>query len=127
MEPLTTTEERIMQVLWDLESAFVKDVIAKLPAPKPPYNTVSSVIRLLEKKGYVDHKAYGKTYEYFPIVEKKDYSKRTFKDLLGKYFEGSYKSLVSFIVNEEKLSEQEISELEELIKNQRKTQRSKSK
>ncbi|MEZ4722089.1 MAG: BlaI/MecI/CopY family transcriptional regulator [Flavobacteriales bacterium] len=120
MESLTATEERIMQVLWKLKSAFVKDVIEELPEPKPPYNTVSSVIRLLEKKGYVDHKAYGKTHEYFPVVEKKAYSKRTFKNMLGDYFEGSYKSLVSFIVNEEKLSEDEIMELEALIANQRK-------
>lgn len=120
MESLTATEERIMQVLWKLKSAFVKDVIEELPEPKPPYNTVSSVIRLLEKKGYVDHRAYGKTHEYFPVVEKKAYSKRTFKNMLGDYFEGSYKSLVSFIVNEEKLSEAEILELEALIANQRK-------
>ena len=115
MEQLTQTEERIMQVLWKLKSAFVKDVIAELPEPKPPYNTVSSVIRLLEKKGFVSHKAYGKTYEYFPTIKKKDYSKLTFKKMLGGYFENSYKSLVSFIVEEESLSDNEIQELEKLI------------
>lgn len=115
MEQLTQTEERIMQVLWKLKSAFVKDVIAELPEPKPPYNTVSSVIRLLEKKGFVSHKAYGKTYEYFPAIKKKDYSKLTFKKMLGGYFENSYKSLVSFIVEEESLSDHEIQELEKLI------------
>lgn len=119
MEDLTGTEERIMQVLWKLELAFVKDVIAELPDPKPPYNTVSSVIRLLEKKGYVGHNAYGKTHQYYPLVEKQTYSKRTFKSMLSNYFEGSYKSLVSFIVNEEKLSEKEIAELEALIREQR--------
>ena len=115
MDQLTQTEERIMQVLWKLKSAFVKDVIAELPEPKPPYNTVSSVIRLLEKKGFVSHKAYGKTYEYFPSIKKKDYSKLTFKKMLGGYFENSYKSLVSFIVEEESLSDHEIQELEKLI------------
>ncbi len=125
MEMLTPTEERIMRVLWQLELAFVKEVIAKLPEPKPPYNTVSSVIRLLEKKGFVDHNAFGKTHQYFPIVSKKAYSKRTFKDLLGNYFEGSHKSLVSFIVNEEKLNETQILELEKLIKKQRKQKQAK--
>lgn len=126
MEELTSTEERIMQILWKLKSGFVKDVINELPDPKPPYNTVSSVIRLLEKKGYVSHKAYGKTHEYFPVVAKKDYSKRTFKDMLSNYFEGSYKSLVSFIVNEENLSKEEIQELEELIQRQKDSNRSQS-
>ena len=125
MESLTATEERIMRIIWELNSAFVKEILAQHPDPKPPYNTISSVVRLLEKKGYVDHKAYGKTYEYFPIIAKKDYSKRTFKDLLGNYFEGSYKSLVSFIVNEEPLSETEILELEKLIKKQRKAKKAK--
>lgn len=120
METLTQTEERIMQVIWQLQSAFVKDIIEALPDPKPPYNTVSSVVRILEKKGYVDHKAYGKTYQYFPAVPKKEYSKLSFRNLLGNYFEGSYKSLVSFIVQEESLSDQQIKELEELIAEQKK-------
>jgi len=115
MESLTKTEERIMHVIWTLKKAFVKDVIDELPDPKPPYNTVSSVIRLLEKKGFVGHKAYGKTHQYHPLIGKDEYSKRTFRDMLGSYFEGSYKSLVSFIVNEEKLSDKEIEELEALI------------
>jgi len=119
MENLTAAEERIMQVLWKLKRAFVKEVIAELADPKPPYNTVSSVIRLLEKKGYVGYTAYGKTHQYYPLVEKNTYSKRTFKRMLSNYFEGSYKSLVSFIVNEEKLSEAEIEELENLIREQR--------
>jgi BlaI family transcriptional regulator, penicillinase repressor len=118
MEQLTQTEERIMQIVWELKSAFVKDIIEQMPEPKPPYNTISSVVRLLEKKGYVSHKAYGKTYEYFPAIAKADYSKVTFRKMLGNYFEGSYKSLVSFIVNEEKLSEKEIEELQALIAEQ---------
>lgn len=125
MEALTRTEERIMHILWDLEKAFVKEVIEEMPEPKPPYNTISSVIRLLEKKGYVDHHSYGKTYQYYPIVAKADYSKRTFKELLGNYFENSYKSLVSFIVNDDSLTHEEIHELEKLIKKQRKAKQSK--
>ena len=83
MENLTPTEERIMQVIWKLDRAFVKDIIELMPEPKPPYNTVSSVVRLLEKKEFLGHKAYGKTYEYFPIISIEEYSKRTFKTLLG--------------------------------------------
>ena len=80
MEELTKTEERIMQVLWKLKKAFVKDIIDALPDdPKPPYNTISSVVRLLEKKGYVGYKAYGKTYEYFPLISKLEYRKAFFK------------------------------------------------
>lgn len=126
MESLTSAEEHVMQIIWELKSAFVKEIIAEYPDPKPPYNTVSSVVRILEKKGFVDYKAYGKTHQYFPVVAKKDYSKRSFKDLLGNYFEGSYKSLVSFIVNEEPLSEAEILELEKLIKKQRMAKQNKN-
>ena len=122
MEQLTQTEERIMQIIWRLNSAFVKDVIAELPDPKPPYNTISSVVRILEQKGYLTHKAYGKTYEYHPIIQKKDYSKLTIKNLLSNYFEGSYKSLMSFIVNEEPLTQEQILEIEQLIKDQKKGQ-----
>jgi len=79
MEELTKTEERVMQILWKLKTGFVKDIIDALPDdPKPPYNTISSVVRLLEKKGYVGYKAYGKTYEYFPLISKSDYRKAFF-------------------------------------------------
>lgn len=119
-EDLTPTEEKIMQIIWRLERAFVKDVISEMPDPKPPYNTVSSVVRLLEQKGFVGHKAYGRSHEYFPTVSKKEYSKRSFRSLLGNYFGGSYESLMSFIVQEEKLSKKEIKELEALIASQSK-------
>ncbi len=116
MEELTKTEERIMQVLWKLEKAFVKDIIEELDdEPKPPYNTISSIVRLLEKKGYVNYKAYGKTYEYFPAISKKDYTKTTFSKMFSGYFDNSPASLLSFMVKEEKLSEADIEELKALI------------
>lgn len=115
METLTKKEEQVMQILWKIESGFVKDVIAKMPEPKPPYNTVSSVVRILEQKGFVKHKAYGKTYEYFPAINKSDYKKRTFKAILKDYFEGSYKNVVSFMVNDESLSQEEIEEMKKII------------
>lgn len=116
MEELTKTEERIMQVFWRLKKGFVKDVIEQLPDdPKPPYNTISSVVRILEKKGYLAYRAYGKTHEYYPVISKAQYRKVYTKKLLSGYFDNSPASLLSFIVKEEKLSEAEIKELKELI------------
>lgn len=116
MEELTKAEERIMQVLWKLQTAFVKDIIDELDEePKPPYNTISSIVRLLEKKGYVSYKAYGKTYEYFPSISKEDYAKTTFTKLFSGYFDNSPTSLLSFMVKEDKLSAKDIAELTELI------------
>lgn len=116
MEELTKTEERIMQVLWKLQKAFVKDIIDELDdEPKPPYNTISSIVRLLEKKGYVNYKAYGKTYEYFPAISKDQYTKTTFSKLFSGYFDNSPASLLSFMVKEEKLSERDIEEIKKII------------
>lgn len=113
MKELTKAEEQIMQELWMLEKAFVKDIIDKLPEPNPAYNTVSTIIRILEKKGFVDHYAYGKTHQYFPIVSKVDYTKSYFKNFLNGYFSNSFQEMVSFFAKEDKMS---ISELEEIIK-----------
>ena len=118
MEELTRTEERIMQVIWDLKKVLVKDIIDKLPGPKPPYNTISSVVRLLEKKEYLGHKAYGKTYEYYPLISKAQYRKMSFKKLLSNYFGGSAESLLSYMVKEEKLSKEEITKIREIIDKQ---------
>jgi len=116
MEELTKTEERIMQVLWKLKTAFVKDIIDELhEEPKPPYNTISSIVRILAKKGYLSYKAYGKTYEYFPAISKEDYTKTTFSKILSGYFDNSPISLLSFMVKEQKLSDQDIDELNALI------------
>ena len=116
IEELTKAEERIMQVFWKLKKAFVKDVIEELPDdPKPPYNTISSVVRILEKKGYLGYKAYGKTYEYFPAISKAEYRKMYIKKLLSGYFDNSPASLLSFIVKEENLSEEEIEKLKAMI------------
>ena len=116
MEELTKTEERVMQVLWNLKKAFVKDIIDAMPDdPKPPYNTISSVVRLLEKKGYVAYKAYGKTYEYFPAISKAEYRKASFKKMFTGYFDNSVESLLSFMVKEQKLGEDDINKIRELI------------
>lgn len=116
MEELTKTEERVMQILWKLKKAFVKDIIDALPDdPKPPYNTISSVVRVLEKKEYVGYKAYGKTYEYFPIISKAEYRKESFKKMFTGYFDNSAESLLSFMVKEQKLSKDDIEKIQEMI------------
>jgi BlaI family penicillinase repressor len=102
-----------MQILWILKKAFVKDIIEKMPEPKPAYNTVSTIIRILEQKGFVDHKAYGKTHEYFPIVAKDNYSKFYLNNFLSGYFGGSFQNLVSFFA---KQNDMDIKEVEELMK-----------
>jgi BlaI family penicillinase repressor len=112
MEELTKTEERIMQALWQLEKAFVKDIIEQLSEePKPPYNTISSVVRILERKGFVGFKAYGKTHEYFPLISHSEYRAASFKHLLAQYFNNSPSALVSFMVEEEQLDQQQVQQL----------------
>jgi BlaI family penicillinase repressor len=118
MKELTRAEEEIMQVLWQLDSAFVKDVIEELPEPKPAYNTVSTIVRILEQKGFVGHEAQGKSHKYFPTVSKEDYTKTFMKGFVSRYFSGSYQQMVSFFTKEDKLSVQELEELMNELKNQ---------
>ncbi|MDX1753637.1 Predicted transcriptional regulator [Salinimicrobium sediminis] len=115
MEKLTNKEEEIMRILWDLKKAFVKEVIAEIPDESLHYNTVSTIIRNLEDKGYVGHKAYGKTHQYFPVVSKEDYRKQFMKMATNRFFDNSYKNVVSFFAREEKISAEELREILELI------------
>lgn len=118
MERLTNKEEEIMQVLWTLEKGFVKDIMAGLPEENH-YNTVSTVVRNLEEKGFVGHNAYGKTHQYYPLVSKEDYTRRFMKVALKRYFDNSYKSMVSFFAREEDISAEELREILELIENKK--------
>lgn len=111
---LTKAEEEVMQIIWQLGRCLVKDVIDALGDPDMPHSTISSVVRILEKKGFVDHKAYGKTYEYFPIVAKEDYAQHGVKSLVEKYFGGSPKQLVSFLVQSKDINLKELNELLEV-------------
>ncbi len=112
MKELTKAEEQIMQLLWELEKAFVKDIVEQMPEPKPAYNTVSTIIRILEKKGFVGYTAYGKTHEYFPLVSRKDYTRSFMKNFMRNYFSGSFQEMVSFFAKEDNMS---VSELDEMI------------
>lgn len=113
MNDLTKAEEQVMQILWDLNQAFVKEIIDRFPDPKPAYNTVSTIVRILEKKGFVNHEAFGKTHRYQPLISKADYSSYSLKKLLGNYFGGSFKELVQFFAKEQDMT---IEELEALLK-----------
>ncbi|MBP7274113.1 MAG: BlaI/MecI/CopY family transcriptional regulator [Saprospiraceae bacterium] len=113
MIKLTKLEEEIMHYIWELERCTVSDIIQQMPEPKPPHSSVSTIVRILEKKEFVSHKAYGKTYEYFALVSKSSYSKKSLKSFIRDYFDGSPQRLVSFLVNEKELN---IKELEKLLK-----------
>ncbi len=113
MKQLTKAEEDIMQVLWQLEKANVKAIIAELPNPKPAYNTVSTIVRILENKGFVGHEKQGKGHNYFPLVPQHDYSNQSINKLVDNYFQGSFKSMVSFFVKKNDVS---LGELETMLK-----------
>lgn len=117
IKELTKAEEQVMQILWQLKDAMVKEIIDQMPEPKPAYNTVSTVVRVLEGKGFINHKAYGNSHVYFPLVIETDYKKFTFDKMMKNYFDNSYQSLVSFIANEKKLGLKELDELTTLINN----------
>ncbi|QJP34960.1 BlaI/MecI/CopY family transcriptional regulator [Nonlabens sp. Ci31] len=112
MKTLTTAEEDIMQHLWDLKEANVAQIIDKMPEPKPAYNTVSTIIRILENKDFVNYRKEGRGHIYFPSVSKNDYSQATASKLASNYFKGSFKSMVSFFMQQEDLS---VKELEEIL------------
>lgn len=114
MKELTKAEEEIMQVLWQLGEAFVKDIITKLPKPKPAYNTVSTIVRILQEKGFVGHEIHGKSHKYHPLISKEAYTRSFMKGFVKRFFGGSYQQMVSFFTKEDKLS---LDELEQLLKN----------
>ncbi len=116
MKELTRAEDQIMQLLWEQKNAFVKDIVDRIPDPKPAYNTVSTIIRILEKKGFVGHKSYGKTHEYFPLISRKDYTRTFMKNFMRNYFSGSFQEMVSFFAKEDNMSLAELDELVEDVK-----------
>ena len=118
MKKLTKAEEQIMQVLWDLEKGFVNDIVSQLPEPKPAYNTVSTIVRILEQKGFIAHKAYGRTHEYYPLVQKEEYSREYLNNFTQNYFSNSYKALASFFAQSETLSIKELEEIKVLVEKQ---------
>lgn len=120
LKELTRAEDQVMQILWQLEKAFVKDIVEQMPTPKPAYNTVSTIVRILETKGFVGHKAYGKTHEYFPVVSRERYTKFYLNNMISGYFNGSFQNLVSFFAKENKMNASDLEKLLREVKNDKK-------
>lgn len=110
---LTKAEEQIMQMLWRLERAFLKDIVDALPEPKPHSNTVATLLKILVEKGFVGIQVYGRMHEYHPLISKEHYAKRTVNSVVDRYFAGSFSDAVSFMVKQQELS---VEDLELLLK-----------
>ena len=112
---LTRAEAEIMKILWQLEKAFIKDILARMPDPKPAYNTVSTFIRILEKKNVIDHVTYGNTHQYFPLITEQEYKRHEIQQLMVNYFDNSVENLVSFFVNDNNLKTKDFDEIMKFI------------
>ena len=117
MKELTKAEEQVMQYLWKLEKAFLKDIVEQFPEPRPAYTTISTVIRVLVKKGYIGYNSYSKVHEYFPKVSKNDYFKRHFKGVVSNFFNDSVSNFASFFTEEGDLSLSELEKIKKLVDN----------
>ncbi len=118
MKDLTKAEEQIMHILWSIKKGFVNDIMENIPDPKPAYNTVSTIVRILEKKGFIDHNAYGKTHEYFPLISKDKYTKSYLKGFVENYFSNSYQNMVSFFSKNEDMTTKEIEDIIKILQEQ---------
>ncbi len=117
MNKLTKAEEQVMQYLWQIEKGFLKDVLELFPEPKPHTNTISTILKILMEKGVVSHKTFGRQHEYFPLISKENYSGRSIKSLVKNYFEGSYTNAVSFLVEKNEISVEDLELLLDELKN----------
>jgi BlaI family penicillinase repressor len=120
MQKLTNKEEEIMHILWKLKKAFVKEVMAEITEDQPHYNTLSTIIRNLEEKGYVSYNAFGNTHQYYPLVTIEEYRKRFMSTAIDNYFNSSYKNMVSFFAKEEKITAEELREILAMIETPKK-------
>jgi len=116
MLKLAKREEQIMQVFWTLEKAFIKEIIPHLPNPKPHYNSVATMVKILEEKGFLGHDSVGNVYQYFPKVRREDYQKYAMKDIVKHYFDNSYPRMLAYFAKEQNLSEKEFAEILQMIK-----------
>ena len=120
MQKLAKREEQIMQVFWTLEKAFIKEIIPEMPDPKPHYNSVATMVKILEDKGFLGHEAVGNIYQYFPLVTKEEYQTHAMKDIVSQYFDNSYSNMLAFFAKEQKLSEAELNDILNIIKTNKK-------
>ena len=120
MQKLAKREEQIMQACWHLGKAFIKEIIAELPEPRPHYNSVATMVRILEDKGFLSHETFGNTFRYYPKVSKEEYQKTAFDDIVKSYFNNSYPRMLAYFAKEQQLSQEELNEILEIIKSQKK-------
>jgi BlaI family transcriptional regulator, penicillinase repressor len=118
MKPLTKAEEQIMQVLWKLDKAYLREIVEAMPNPKPHQNTIATLLKILAEKEFVGITVMNRHHQYYPLITKEDYSKRTIKQLVKGYFEGSFSNVVSFLVKENNISVEELESLLHQIKKQ---------
>lgn len=123
MRELTRAEEQVMQVLWKIKKGFVKDILEHFENPKPAYNTISTIVRILQDKGFVSHKAYGRTHEYYPLISKNEYSKMHLSNFIDNYFSNSFGKMVSFFARENKISVKEMEEIMKMMEKEMKKQK----
>ncbi|MEM9832409.1 MAG: BlaI/MecI/CopY family transcriptional regulator [Bacteroidota bacterium] len=115
MTTLTKAEEKIMKILWEIKRGFIKDIIEQYPDPKPPYNSVSTIVRVLVQKNIVDYKAYGKSYQYYPLISKEEYRRGQLGRLVSEYYNNSLKQVVNFFSESKKLDEKELDEVMRML------------
>lgn len=118
-QELTRAELEIMQILWQIEKGFVNDILETMPTPKPAYNTVSTIIRILEKKGFVAHRAYGKSHEYYPIISRAEYTSSFMTSVVNNFFGGSIGNMVSFLSHDKGISVSEANEIIKMLKEEK--------
>jgi predicted transcriptional regulator len=116
IKELTKAEKEVMQVLWRLRKGFIKDILEKFPEPRPAYSTVSTIIRILQDKGFVSYRVYGRTYQYYPVISKDDYLRAHMSNFVKDYFSNSYQKMVSFFAREDSITVEEMQEIMEMMK-----------
>ena len=120
MQKLAKREEQIMQVFWTLGKAFIKEVIPEMPEPKPHYNSLATMVKILEEKGFLGHETFGNMFQYYPIISKEQYQKHAMKDIVSQYFDNSYSNMLAYFAKEQKISEQELTDIIDIIKKTKK-------
>jgi len=120
MQKLAKREEQIMQVFWTLQKAFIKEVIPEMPEPKPHYNSVATMVKILEEKGFLGHDTIGNMFQYYPIISKEQYQQHAMKDIVSQYFDNSYSNMLAFFAKEQNINEQELNDIIDIIKKNKK-------
>lgn len=123
IKELTRAEEEVMQILWRLKKGFIKEILGKFGEPRPAYSTVSTIIRILQEKGFVNYRVYGRTYQYFPVISKDDYRKSQMSSFVRNYFSNSYQKMVSFFAREDSITVKDMEEIMEMMKKEEKNKK----